>query len=171
MNSRIASRLAPPRRRVAPGERGRRRQANGAVQRHPAHHLGLGEVQRARCGPPRCRSRAGARCGRRGRRSPASRRPVSRSTRPPASRVDQSGLQQVAVDVQLSLRRGGVADPDRARPAVAVQLQRALGRALAAVEAVEHLQARVGQLRRVQQPPEERLGLASGSPAAGARRA
>ena len=55
---------------------------------------------------------------------------------------------------------GVVADADRARAAVAVQLERALGRALAAVEAVEDLQARVGELGRVQQPPEERLGLA-----------
>ena len=90
----------------------------------------------------------------------ASRRPVSRSSPPARLRVDQSGLQQVAVDVELGLRRGVVADPDRARAAVAVQLERALWRALAAVEAVEDLQARVGQLRRVQQPPEERLGLA-----------
>ena len=90
----------------------------------------------------------------------ASRRPVLLAvTRPPALRVHQSGLQQVAVDVELGLRRGVVADPDRARPAVAVQLERALWRALAAVKAVEDLQARAGQLGRVQQPPEERLGL------------
>ena len=57
----------------------------------------------------------------------ASRRPVSRSTSPARLRVDQSGLQQVAVDVQLGLRRGVVADPDGARPAVAVQLERAFG--------------------------------------------
>ena len=79
---------------------------------------------------------------------------------PAGLRVDQGGLQQVAVDVELGLRGGVVADPDRARAAVAVELQRALGRALAAVQAVEDLQARVGQLRCVQQPPEERVGLA-----------
>ena len=87
--------------------------------------------------------------------------PAGLAVQPPARlRVDQGGLQQVAVDVQLGLPGGVVADPHRARAAVAVELQRALGRVLAAVEAVEDLQARVGQLRCVQQPPEERLGLA-----------
>ena len=87
--------------------------------------------------------------------------PAGLAVQPPAGlRVDQRGLEQVAVDVELGLLGGVVADPDRARAPVAVELQRALGCALAAVEAVEDLQARVGQLRRVQQPPEERLGLA-----------
>ena len=87
--------------------------------------------------------------------------PAGLAVEPPAGlRVDQRGLEQVAVDVELRLRGGGVADPDRARAPVAVELERALGCALAAVEAVEDLQARVGELGRVQQPPEERLGLA-----------
>ena len=87
--------------------------------------------------------------------------PAGLAVEPPAGlRVDQCGLEQVAVDVQLGLPGGVVADPDRARAAVAVQLERALGCALAAVEAVEDLQARVGELGCVEQPPEERLGLA-----------
>ena len=78
---------------------------------------------------------------------------------PACLRVDQRGLEQGPVDVELSLGRGGVPYPDRARAAVAVQLQRAFGCALAAVEAIEDLQARVAELRCVQQPPEESLGL------------
>ena len=86
-------------------------------------------------------------------------------------RVDQGGLEQVAVDVELGLRGGVVADPDRARAPIAVQLERALGCALAAVQAVEDLQARVRELGRVQQPPEERLGLARAARGAGGPRA
>ena len=74
-------------------------------------------------------------------------------------RVDHGGVEQAAVDVQLSLGGGGVADPDRARAPVALELQRALGCELAAVEAVEDLQARMAELGCVEQPPEERLAL------------
>ena len=133
-------------------------QANSAVQRHPAHHLRMGEVQRLAADLPDAgvglAPDAADEVGDRG--EPAAGLAVD----PPARlRVDQSGLQQVAVDVELGLRRGVVADPDGTRPAVAVQLERALRRALAAVEAVEDLQARAGELGCVQQPPEERLGL------------
>jgi len=48
--------------------------------------------------------------------------------------VDQRGLQEVAVNVQLGLLGGGVSDPDRARVLVAVELQRAFGSALSAIE-------------------------------------
>src|SRR5215212_9819662 len=74
--------------------------------------------------------------------------------------IDQRGLQQIAVYVQLELCGGVVADPDRAGVPVAVELECALGCARAAVEAVQDLKTRVSELRCVQQPPEERLGLA-----------
>ena len=134
-------------------------QAKRAVQRHPAHHLGVRELQ----GPAAHLPDAGVGL------APDAADEVGDAGEPPAGlavqpptvlRVDQRGLQQVAVDAQLGLPGGLVADPDRARAPVAVQLQRALGRTLTAVEAVEDLQVRVGELRRVQQPPEERLGLA-----------
>ena len=54
-------------------------------------------------------------------------------------RVDQGGLEQVAVDVKLGLGGGGVADSDGARVLVAIQLERALGCTFAAVEPVEDL--------------------------------
>ena len=159
MNSRIAS---ASRRHVdawLAGKVAGVAQAKSAVERHPAHHLGVGEVP----GPAAHLPDAGVGL------APdaadevgdAGESAAGLAVESPAGlRVDQGGLEQVAVDVQLGLRGGVVADPDRARAAVAVQLQRALGCALAAVEAVEDLQARVGELGGVEQPPEERLGLA-----------
>ena len=75
-------------------------------------------------------------------------------------RVDQCGLEKVAVDVELSLRGGVVAHAYRARAPVAVQLECPLGCALPTVQPVQDLEAWVGELGGVQQPPEERLGLA-----------
>ena len=159
MNSRIASASA---RHVAAWLRGSLpgvAQAQRAVERHPAHHLGVGEVRAARCAPPRCRSRARARCGRRGRRSRrAAGRSRGRAVRRPRRRSARSAAGRRRCRAGSAPRRR--CRPARARAAVAVQLERALRRALAAVEAVEDLQPRVGQLRRVQQPPEERVGLA-----------
>jgi hypothetical protein len=63
----------------------------------------------------------------------------------------------------LQLLGGPVADSDRARATVAGKRQLSLAGAGAAVEPVEHVQARMGQLRRVHQPPEVglRLGCAA----------
>ena len=54
-----------------------------AIERHPGHHLRIGEVHAARCAPPRCRGRARARFlrGDRAARSARPRRTCSR--RPP----------------------------------------------------------------------------------------
>src|SRR5690348_12127538 len=76
---------------------------------------------------------------------------------PTGLRVDERGLEQVAVYVQLGLRGGSVADANRPRAAVAVELEHAFGRTFAAVEAVENLEARVGELGCVEHPPEERF--------------
>ena len=78
---------------------------------------------------------------------------------PTAARVTVRGLEQLAVDVELQLWRGGIADPDRTRAAIAGERQLSLGRASATVEAVEDLEAGMGELRRVQQPREVGVGL------------
>jgi hypothetical protein len=114
-------------------------QAESAVERHPAHHLRVGEVRGPAShlpdtgvGPaPAAADEVGD----------AGESTAGLAVEPPAGlRVDEGGLEQVAVDVQLGLRGGVVADRDRARAPVAVKLQRPL----AAVEPVEDLQARVG---------------------------
>ena len=86
--------------------------------------------------------------------------PVSPSSRPDGPRVDPDRLEHPAVDVELNLVAGPVADSHRLRAAVARQLrQLALARVLRAVEAVEHLEPRLGQARGVHQPPEEGVRL------------
>ena len=61
-------------------------------------------------------------------------------------RVDECGLEKVAVDVELSLCGGAVAYTYRARAPVALQVECPLGCALATVQPVQHLKARVGEL-------------------------
>src|SRR5207253_10703188 len=73
--------------------------------------------------------------------------------------VQPGGLHQIAVDVELLLVRGAITDAHWPRAVVPVEIELALGRLIAAVEPVENLQTRLGQLRGVQQPPEEGLGL------------
>jgi hypothetical protein len=69
-------------------------------------------------------------------------------------------VEDVAVDVELHLIRSAVSDPDGTGGAVAVErLQLLLVGVVAAVDAVESLQARQRQPGRVHQPPEEGLGL------------
>src|SRR5207302_1596694 len=69
-------------------------------------------------------------------------------------------LEQIAVDVVLHLVPGAVPDAHRRRVTVARQVaQLALLRARRAVDAVEDLQAGLGQPRGVHQPPEERICL------------
>src|SRR2546429_3677122 len=73
--------------------------------------------------------------------------------------VEPGGLHQIAVDVELLLSGGAVADSYWARPAIAGQRQCDLRCALAAVEAVEDAPPRMRQLRGGQQPTGERFGL------------
>ena len=68
--------------------------------------------------------------------------------------------QHLAVDVELQLRSGAVADAHRRRATVAGERQLSLMGVVAAVQAVEHLDARMRQLRGMKQPPEERPSLA-----------
>ena len=89
----------------------------------------------------------------------ARRRPVSGVELAAGHGVDPGGLHQIAVDVELLLAGGTVADAHRARAAIAGQRERRSVRALAAVEPVEDAQPRMRQLRGVQQPPEEGLAL------------
>src|SRR5207244_11580354 len=65
------------------------------------------------------------------------------------------GGEDLAVDIQLRLPGRTVADAGRARAAVAGERQRFLLRFGTAVEAVEDLEAWVGQLRGVEQPKKE----------------
>src|SRR6188472_4493265 len=114
--------------------------AKGAVQRHPAHHLGMREVQRLAAHLPD--ARVGLAPDATDEVCDASESAAGLAVDPPARvRVDQSCLQQVAVDVELGLRGGVVADSYRTRSAVPIQLECPFGCALAAVEAVENLQA------------------------------
>ncbi len=85
---------------------------------------------------------------------------VSRSRLPPACDEVGHGVDHLAVDVELKLLRGQVADPDRPRSAVSSQvIQRALGGRLVAVDVVEHPQLGPGQAGGVQQPVDEGVGL------------
>jgi hypothetical protein len=82
------------------------------------------------------------------------------SQRAPAAHELGGGVRDLAVDVELALVVGAVADPHRPRATVALQVvERALGQAACAVDVVEHLEVRVGQPRRVQHPLEERVRL------------
>src|SRR4029453_13234559 len=63
-----------------------------------------------------------------------------------AVRVERGGLEEGAGDVEVGLLSRAVAATHRTGAAVAGQRQRPLKRAGAPVEAVEHLQAWVGEL-------------------------
>ena len=134
------------------------RELGGAVEGHPAHQLRLGEVRRlgAHLPDPGVGPAPQPADLVRDLAQPA----AGLAVEPPAARrVAVRGLEQLAVDVELQLRRGGIADPDRPRPAIAGERQLALGRARATVEAVEDPEPGMGQLRRVQQPREVGVGL------------
>src|SRR5207244_10240604 len=68
--------------------------------------------------------------------------------------VQPGGLHQLAVGVELELVDGAVADADRRRVAVAGEEQLLLLYTGAAVESVEHVEARLGELSGMHQPPE-----------------
>ena len=63
--------------------------------------------------------------------------------------------QHLAVDVELQLRSGAVPDAHGRRATVARERQLSLIGVVAAVQAVEHLDARMRQLRGMKQPREE----------------
>ena len=82
--------------------------------------------------------------------------------------VEVDGIEQLAIDVELQLVRGGVTDPHRARAAVALQvIERPLGDLTPPGDGVQRLERlRVGGLEASGQPPDERAGLL-GHPEAG----
>ena len=105
--------LAPPRRCVARRDVAGVAQAKGAVERHPAHHLGVGEVHGLASHLPD--AGVGLAPDAADEVGDAGESAAGLAVEPAAGlRVDQGGLEQVAVDVQLGLRGGVVADPDRA---------------------------------------------------------
>jgi hypothetical protein len=115
------------------------------IERDPAHHLGLGEVRRGAADLPDARVELGPRCAHEvgGRGEAHSSAVVEAAT---GVRVEPRGLQQMSVDVELQLGPRGIADPNRLGTAVAGHGQHALAVLLATVEAVEHVDARMGQL-------------------------
>ena len=130
----VADRLPfmPPRRFAVAWKVARLGQAQGAVERHPAHHLRMGEVPGLAPHLPDSgvglAPDAAYEVGVAG--EALARLAVESSS---GLRVDQGGLEEVAVDVELSLRGGVVAYAYRARAAVAVQLECPLGCALPTV--------------------------------------
>jgi hypothetical protein len=80
-----------------------------------------------------------------------------------ALNVPVHSVEEVAVDVQLELCRGGVPHPNRRRLPVALEGKRYFRRAIAPVQPVQDLHARPRQLCCMEKPPEERedLGMAA----------
>ncbi len=159
------ARLRPPSRSVALRKPTRVGHSRRAVERHPAHHLGVGEVTRLAADLP------DAAVG----LAPDLTDEVCGLGQPAAglaiesvgsAAVEPRRLHQIAVDVELALVDGPISHPYGLGVAVAGQGELGLGRPGAAVEAVEDPQTRMGQLRGMEQPPKERVGLPAGSPAA-----
>ena len=85
--------------------------------------------------------------------------PVAELAVDPVSRVgvQPRHLHHVTVDIQLHLFSRRVAHSDRTRAHVSLERERPLGCVRRPVHPVQHLHPRMGDLRRMHQPPEERL--------------
>jgi hypothetical protein len=80
--------------------------------------------------------------------------------RPLSLAENERGVEQRAVDVVLILFEAPVADAHRRRPSIAAEPDAALGRPDAAVEAIQDVDLRLGERRRLHEPPEQRPRLA-----------
>src|SRR5512146_982050 len=79
--------------------------------------------------------------------------------RPAGLRVEPGGLEQIAVNIELKLPGRSVPDPDGCRAAVTSKRERPFTGLGTAIEPVENLQTRVGQLGCLHEPPEEGIRL------------
>src|SRR5262249_1443208 len=133
-------------------------QSDRSVQRDPARHLRLREMDRIAAHLPnpgvRFRPYPTYQIG------DPSESLTHVSVDPVAgSRVEDRGLQELAIGVELQLVHREIPDTNRGGAAIAAQWQFTLDGSIAAVETVKHLQARMGQLGGMHQPPEIRLCL------------
>src|SRR5581483_1734311 len=133
-------RLRLPSRAVALREPTRVGHSHRPVECHPAHHLGVGEVTRLAANlpdaavglPPDLTDEV------RGLGQPAAGLRVEAVG---GATIKPSGLQQIAVDVELALVDGPVSDPHGLGVAISGQLELTLRRPGTAVEPVQHPQA------------------------------
>ena len=99
----------------------RPRRPDRPVEGHPRHHLRVGEVPARAARPPRCPRRAPARPPRGTRAGSRRARQAWSDASSPCVRAVVEGVDDLAVDVELELLGGGVADPHRRRALVAGQ--------------------------------------------------
>ena len=154
----------------ASSARGSRAARYGAVQRHPAHDLRVHEVcsapQICRCPRP-CRYRRARRYQRRRPGGPGGR------IRAPISSRGEPTAEQLAVDIDLTLSSGPVADPARGCPASRKVAQHPLGQVPLTAHAEHDLP---GRRRRAGGPPRcaqkaKNFADLQGSPISGPRHA
>jgi hypothetical protein len=133
-------------------------EAQSTVESDETHHLGLGEVLWLASYLPEARITVAPHATNQVGHLGQTTGDIS-VDRPPSLGVEPGSLEDLAIDVQLELLTRTVSHPDRRGVAIASKPERPFARLGTPVEPVQHAKTRVGELRRLHEPPKEGVRL------------